>query len=65
QPAVDVGGQVEAALGRALDQWCADQGTPGTPDRLQAHLATLFHDQLPLSVAPAPGRSVPRTNSGR
>lgn len=38
------------ALGRALDQWCADQGTPGTPDRLQA---------------PAPGRSVPRTNSGR
>ncbi len=53
------------ALGRALDQWCADQGTPGSPDRLQAHLATLFHDQLPLSVAPAPGRSVPRTNSGR
>ena len=30
------------ALGRALDAWCADRGTPGSPERLQAHLAELF-----------------------
>ncbi len=34
-----------AALGRALDVWCADRGTPGSPERLQAHLALLFPDQ--------------------
>lgn len=33
-----------AALGRALDAWCAAQGTPGSPERLQAHLAELFPD---------------------
>jgi hypothetical protein len=33
-----------AALGRALDVWCADRGTPGSPERLQAHLAVLFPD---------------------
>ena len=52
-----------AALGLALDRWCADQGIPGSPERLQAHLADLFQDQRPLSVAPAPGRSVPLTNA--
>ena len=31
-----------AALGRSLDQWCAGKGTPGSPERLQAHLAELF-----------------------
>jgi len=31
-----------AALGRRLDKWCADRGTPGSPERLQAHLAELF-----------------------
>jgi serine/threonine protein kinase len=31
-----------AVLGRALDVWCARQGTPGSPERLQAHLAELF-----------------------
>jgi serine/threonine protein kinase len=31
-----------ATLGRALDAWCASRGTPGSPERLQAHLADLF-----------------------
>ena len=31
-----------AALGRALDDWCAHQLTPGSPERLQAHLAEFF-----------------------
>ncbi len=31
-----------ALLGRWLDEWCARQGTPGSPERLQAHLAELF-----------------------
>ena len=31
-----------AVLGRSLDQWCARKGTPGSPERLQAHLAELF-----------------------
>jgi serine/threonine protein kinase len=31
-----------AALGRSLDAWCSAQGTPGSPERLQAHLAELF-----------------------
>lgn len=33
-----------ALLGRALDDWCADRGTPGSPERLQAHLAELYPD---------------------
>lgn len=31
-----------AVLGRTLDAWCAGRGTPGSPERLQAHLADLF-----------------------
>ena len=31
-----------AALGRSLDEWCARRRTPGSPERLQAHLAELF-----------------------
>ena len=31
-----------AMLGRALDTWCAQRGTPGSPERLQAHLAVLY-----------------------
>jgi eukaryotic-like serine/threonine-protein kinase len=31
-----------AVLGRALDTFCAERGTPGSPERLQAHLAELF-----------------------
>jgi serine/threonine-protein kinase len=33
-----------AALGHSLDAWCSAQGTPGSPERLQAHLAQLFPD---------------------
>jgi eukaryotic-like serine/threonine-protein kinase len=31
-----------AAMGHALDEWCAAQNELGTPDRLQSHLQTLF-----------------------
>ena len=31
-----------AALGHALDRWCLAQNEPGSPDRLQEHLARLF-----------------------
>jgi serine/threonine protein kinase len=31
-----------AALGQSLDRWNASQGTPGSPERLQQHLAALF-----------------------
>ena len=41
-----------AALGRSLDEWCARRRTPGSPERLQAHLAELF----PASYRP-PTRS--------
>jgi serine/threonine protein kinase len=37
-----------AAMGRALDQWCAAQQEMGTPDRLQEHLGRLF----PASYSP-------------
>ena len=33
-----------AALGQSLDSWCAARGTPGSPERLQSHLARLFPD---------------------
>jgi serine/threonine-protein kinase len=33
-----------AALGHSLDSWCAARGTPGSPERLQSHLAQLFPD---------------------
>ena len=31
-----------AMFGLALDQWCAKQKSPGSPERLQAHLASVF-----------------------
>ena len=31
-----------AAMGRALDEWCAAQRELGTPDRMQEHLGRLF-----------------------
>lgn len=34
-----------AALGRELDSWCAQRGTPGSPERLQAHLAVLYPEK--------------------
>ena len=52
-----------AALGRALDAWTAGRGAPGSPERLQAHLAELFPEapvappqrQEPPSVSLLPG----------
>lgn len=50
------------ALGLSLDRWCADRGTPGSPDRLQAHLVELFRDQRP----PTPtGPLSARSDTGR
>ena len=51
-----------AALGHSLDAWCAAQGTPGSPERLQAHLAKLFPESYrpptrktrDIRVVPAP-----------
>jgi hypothetical protein len=31
-----------AMFGLALDQWCAKQKSAGSPERLQAHLASVF-----------------------
>ncbi len=42
-----------AALGISLDRWNASQGTPGSPERLQAHLAGLF----PQSYQPSTRRT--------
>jgi serine/threonine-protein kinase len=44
-----------AVLGRALDTWCADRGTPGSPERLQAHLAGLFPDSYQPSTRASQG----------
>jgi serine/threonine-protein kinase len=37
-----------AAMGHALDKWCAAQNELGTPDRLQEHLQSIF----PMSFQP-------------
>jgi hypothetical protein len=42
-----------AAMGHALDEWCLAQNEMGTPDRLQAHLQTIF----PATYAPPSARS--------
>ena len=44
-----------AALGEALDRWCAGQQQLGTPDRLHEHLVELF----PASYQPMTAASVP------
>ncbi len=59
-----------AVLGRSLDAWCTEQGTPGSPERLQAHLADLFPESYrppsrnasePPSISLLPGvvRDIP------
>ncbi len=51
-----------AALGHSLDAWCAAQGTPGSPERLQAHLAQLFPESYrppTRKTAQLPSASVP------
>jgi serine/threonine protein kinase len=41
-----------AAMGRALDMWCAAQAVVATPDKLQEHLALIFPSTYsPPSVA--------------
>jgi serine/threonine-protein kinase len=39
-----------ANLGEAIDRWLVAQGTPGSPERLQAHLAALFPDEFTPGV---------------
>lgn len=39
-----------ANLGEAIDRWLVAQGTPGSPERLQAHLAELFPDEFTPGV---------------
>jgi serine/threonine-protein kinase len=42
-----------ATLGRELDSWCARRGTPGSPERLQAHLAELFPESYKPPTRPS------------
>jgi serine/threonine protein kinase len=42
-----------ATLGRELDSWCAKRGTPGSPERLQAHLAELFPESYKPPTRPS------------
>jgi serine/threonine-protein kinase len=35
-----------ADLGQSIDRWLVAQGTPGSPERLQAHLAEIFPEEL-------------------
>ncbi len=46
-----------AMFGYALDEWCAKQNSPGSPERLQAHLAR----QFPTSYRPP--SDVPRADA--
>ncbi|HKG95016.1 MAG TPA: serine/threonine-protein kinase [Gemmatimonadaceae bacterium] len=46
-----------AALGHALDQWCTSQQAPGSPDRLQEHLARI----MPASYQPPSHTGEPGT----
>lgn len=41
-----------ALLGQSLDRWNAAQGTPGSPERLQAHLAKLFPESYQPPTLP-------------
>ncbi|MBP7549255.1 MAG: serine/threonine protein kinase [Gemmatimonadaceae bacterium] len=56
--AKDPSGRPNAAiLGRELDAWCARQGTPGSPERLQAHLAELFPESYKPPTRPSEAMS--------
>lgn len=49
-----------AMFGLALDEWCAKQQAPGSPDRLQAHLAKHFPTTYrPPSETPRPETPAP------
>lgn len=54
-----------AVLGRRLDGWCAARGTPGSPERLQAHLAELFPETYrPPTRATGAVHRVPEGRTG-
>jgi serine/threonine protein kinase len=49
-----------AMLGMSLDEWCAKQKAPGSPERLQAHLARQFPASYrPPSSSPRSGPQSP------
>lgn len=55
-----------ATLGRALDQWCTRNRTPGSPERLQAHLAELFPENYqPPTRSTEQVTAVPASESHR
>jgi serine/threonine protein kinase len=56
-----------AMFGLALDDWCVRQRAPGSPERLQAHLAKHFPTTFrPPREAPQPGaESTPDQQSAR
>lgn len=41
-----------ARLGQSLDRWNMAQGTPGSPERLQQHLAALFPESYTPPTRP-------------
>jgi hypothetical protein len=53
-----------ADFGRVLDQYCVAHREPGSPERLQSHLAVLFPDSYrpptELSAATTSSSSPPR-----
>ena len=54
-----------ALLGRRLDEWCAARGTPGSPERLQAHLAELFPETYrPSTRATGAVSALPEGSTG-
>jgi eukaryotic-like serine/threonine-protein kinase len=54
-----------ATLGRELDLWCAQRATPGSPERLQAHLAELFPESYKAPTRPTTALGSPTGPSGR
>jgi eukaryotic-like serine/threonine-protein kinase len=57
-----------AKLGQSLDKWNMAQGTPGSPERLQQHLAALFPESYQPPTRPTKAISavdVPDTRPGK
>jgi hypothetical protein len=54
-------------FGRVLDQYCVLHREPGSPERLQSHLAELFPDSYrpPTEPTPASGSTGTSTPSAR
>jgi serine/threonine-protein kinase len=54
-----------ATLGYALDSWLASRGAPGSPERLQAHLAELFPESYqPSTKTTQQIETIPPPSSG-